>query len=111
MIEDPLNMKAKVEDVLKSTNNMENRAAKMDVDDLLAYVTSCRVCVLNLIDHIGCYLLFMMLEYILHDGSLRLIPFAFFTSLYSIVVTLYTHALYYSLSLRSNGPTDPLHTV
>jgi 18S rRNA (adenine1779-N6/adenine1780-N6)-dimethyltransferase len=37
MIEDPLDMKAKVEHILSATNNMENRAAKMDVDDLLKY--------------------------------------------------------------------------
>jgi 18S rRNA (adenine1779-N6/adenine1780-N6)-dimethyltransferase len=35
MIEDPLDMKQKVEDVLRATENMENRAAKMDIDDLL----------------------------------------------------------------------------
>jgi hypothetical protein len=35
MIEDPLDMKQKVEDVLCATENMENRAAKMDIDDLL----------------------------------------------------------------------------
>jgi 18S rRNA (adenine1779-N6/adenine1780-N6)-dimethyltransferase len=36
MIEDPLDIKAKVEEVLRSTDNLENRAAKMDVDDLLS---------------------------------------------------------------------------
>jgi hypothetical protein len=36
MVEDPLDIKKKVEDVLRATNNLENRAAKMDVDDLLA---------------------------------------------------------------------------
>jgi 18S rRNA (adenine1779-N6/adenine1780-N6)-dimethyltransferase len=36
MIEDGLDMKAKVDEVLRSTDNLENRAAKMDVDDLLA---------------------------------------------------------------------------
>lgn len=35
MIEDNVNMKAKVEKVLEDTGNAENRAAKMDVDDLL----------------------------------------------------------------------------
>jgi 18S rRNA (adenine1779-N6/adenine1780-N6)-dimethyltransferase len=31
-------MKAKIEQVLLDTGNSENRAAKMDVDDLLKYV-------------------------------------------------------------------------
>ncbi|KAJ7160705.1 S-adenosyl-L-methionine-dependent methyltransferase [Mycena filopes] len=35
MIEDDVNMKAKIEKVLIDTGNSENRAAKMDVDDLL----------------------------------------------------------------------------
>lgn len=35
MIEDDVNMKAKVEKILEDTGNSENRAAKMDVDDLL----------------------------------------------------------------------------
>ncbi|KAJ3879297.1 S-adenosyl-L-methionine-dependent methyltransferase [Lentinula edodes] len=35
MVEDEVDMKAKVEEVLEQTGNMENRAAKMDVDDLL----------------------------------------------------------------------------
>lgn len=38
MIEDNVNMKAKIEQVLLDTGNSENRAAKMDVDDLLKYV-------------------------------------------------------------------------
>lgn len=29
-------MKAKVEEILRATENLENRAAKMDVDDLLS---------------------------------------------------------------------------
>jgi 18S rRNA (adenine1779-N6/adenine1780-N6)-dimethyltransferase len=40
MIEDPLNMKEKVEQVLKQTENTENRAAKMDVDDLLSLLSA-----------------------------------------------------------------------
>jgi 18S rRNA (adenine1779-N6/adenine1780-N6)-dimethyltransferase len=35
MIEDDTNIKAKIENVLEVTGNSENRAAKMDVDDLL----------------------------------------------------------------------------
>jgi 18S rRNA (adenine1779-N6/adenine1780-N6)-dimethyltransferase len=35
MIDGDVNMKAKVERVLDDTGNSENRAAKMDVDDLL----------------------------------------------------------------------------
>ncbi|KAJ7279118.1 S-adenosyl-L-methionine-dependent methyltransferase [Mycena rebaudengoi] len=35
IIEDNVNMKAKIEQVLLDTGNSENRAAKMDVDDLL----------------------------------------------------------------------------
>jgi 18S rRNA (adenine1779-N6/adenine1780-N6)-dimethyltransferase len=35
MIKDDVNMKAKVEKVLEDTGNAGNRAAKMDVDDLL----------------------------------------------------------------------------
>ncbi|KAJ3818691.1 S-adenosyl-L-methionine-dependent methyltransferase [Lentinula raphanica] len=35
MVEDDVDMKAKVEKVLEETGNTENRAAKMDVDDLL----------------------------------------------------------------------------
>jgi hypothetical protein len=38
MIEDSLDMKTKVEGILRATNNLENRAAKMDVDDLLTCV-------------------------------------------------------------------------
>jgi hypothetical protein len=38
MVEDDLDIKKKVEDVLRATDNLENRAAKMDVDDLLACV-------------------------------------------------------------------------
>lgn len=37
MIEDEVNFKAKVENVLEDTGNSENRAAKMDVDDLLKW--------------------------------------------------------------------------
>jgi hypothetical protein len=39
MIEENVNMKLKIEQVLLDTGNSENRAAKMDVDDLLKYVT------------------------------------------------------------------------
>ncbi|KAJ3983551.1 S-adenosyl-L-methionine-dependent methyltransferase [Lentinula detonsa] len=35
MVEDDVDMKAKVEKILEETGNAENRAAKMDVDDLL----------------------------------------------------------------------------
>lgn len=35
MVENEVDMKAKVEEVLEQTGNTENRAAKMDVDDLL----------------------------------------------------------------------------
>jgi 18S rRNA (adenine1779-N6/adenine1780-N6)-dimethyltransferase len=35
MIDGDVNMKAKVERVLDDTGNSENRAAKMDIDDLL----------------------------------------------------------------------------
>jgi 18S rRNA (adenine1779-N6/adenine1780-N6)-dimethyltransferase len=35
MIEDDVDMKAKIEKVLEGTGNTENRAAKMNVDDLL----------------------------------------------------------------------------
>ncbi|KAJ4001160.1 S-adenosyl-L-methionine-dependent methyltransferase [Lentinula boryana] len=35
MVEDDVDMKAKVEKILEETGNTENRAAKMDVDDLL----------------------------------------------------------------------------
>lgn len=35
MIEDNVDMKAKIEKILEDTGNSENRAAKMDVDDLL----------------------------------------------------------------------------
>jgi len=35
MIDGDVNMKAKVERVLDDTSNSENRAAKMDIDDLL----------------------------------------------------------------------------
>jgi hypothetical protein len=35
MVDDSVDMKAKIEKVLKETGNTENRAAKMDVDDLL----------------------------------------------------------------------------
>ncbi|KAJ7147280.1 S-adenosyl-L-methionine-dependent methyltransferase [Mycena filopes] len=59
MIEDNVNMKAKIEQVLLDTGNSENRAAKMDVDDLLnllsafhdigcivrvRFVHSCNIC-------------------------------------------------------------------
>lgn len=37
MIEDNVDMKAKVEAVLDDTGFSENRAAKMDVNDLLRY--------------------------------------------------------------------------
>lgn len=37
MVEDDVDMKAKIEQVLLDTGNSENRAAKMDVDDLLKY--------------------------------------------------------------------------
>lgn len=36
-------MKAKIEAVLEETGNTENRAAKMDIDDLLKYVLMPRV--------------------------------------------------------------------
>lgn len=35
MITDDMDMKARIEKVLEDTGNTENRAAKMDVDDLL----------------------------------------------------------------------------
>lgn len=38
MIEDNVDMKAKIEEVLDETGNTENRAAKMTVDDLLKSV-------------------------------------------------------------------------
>lgn len=38
IIEDNVDMKAKIEKVLDETENTENRAAKMDIDDLLRYV-------------------------------------------------------------------------
>ncbi|KAJ7657882.1 S-adenosyl-L-methionine-dependent methyltransferase [Mycena polygramma] len=40
MIEDNVNMKAKIEQVLTDTGNSENRAAKMDVDDLLKLLSA-----------------------------------------------------------------------
>ncbi|KAJ7482216.1 S-adenosyl-L-methionine-dependent methyltransferase [Mycena galericulata] len=40
MIEDNVNMKAKIEQVLLDTGNSENRAAKMDVDDLLKLLSA-----------------------------------------------------------------------
>lgn len=38
MIEDDVDMKARIEKVLDDTGNSENRASKMDVDDLLKCV-------------------------------------------------------------------------
>ena len=35
MVTDDLDMKARIEKVLDETGNTENRAAKMDVDDIL----------------------------------------------------------------------------
>ncbi|KAJ7145798.1 rRNA adenine dimethylase [Mycena epipterygia] len=40
MIEDNVNMKAKIEQVLLDTGNSENRAAKMDIDDLLKLLSA-----------------------------------------------------------------------
>ncbi|KAJ6542734.1 S-adenosyl-L-methionine-dependent methyltransferase [Mycena capillaripes] len=40
MVEDNVNMKAKIEQVLIDTGNAENRAAKMDVDDLLKLLSA-----------------------------------------------------------------------
>ncbi|KAE9400858.1 S-adenosyl-L-methionine-dependent methyltransferase [Gymnopus androsaceus JB14] len=40
IIEDDVNMKAKVEKILDDTGNSENRAAKMDVDDLLKLLSA-----------------------------------------------------------------------
>ncbi|KAJ7158502.1 S-adenosyl-L-methionine-dependent methyltransferase [Mycena filopes] len=40
IIEDDLNMKVKIEQVLIDTGNSENRAAKMDVDDLLKLLSA-----------------------------------------------------------------------
>jgi len=40
MVEDNVDMKSKIEKVLDETGNSENRAAKMDVDDLLKCVFS-----------------------------------------------------------------------
>ncbi|KAE9409046.1 S-adenosyl-L-methionine-dependent methyltransferase [Gymnopus androsaceus JB14] len=40
IIEDDVNMKAKVEKILDDTGNLENRAAKMDVDDLLKLLSA-----------------------------------------------------------------------
>ncbi|KAF9256199.1 rRNA adenine dimethylase [Marasmius fiardii PR-910] len=40
MVEDDLDMKVKVEKVLDETGNTENRAAKMDVDDLLKLLSA-----------------------------------------------------------------------
>ncbi|KAJ7638302.1 S-adenosyl-L-methionine-dependent methyltransferase [Roridomyces roridus] len=40
MVEDNVNMKVKIEQVLESTGNSENRAAKMDVDDLLKLLSA-----------------------------------------------------------------------
>lgn len=39
MIEDDMDIKKKVEEVLQETTYGESRAAKMDIDDLLKYVT------------------------------------------------------------------------
>jgi hypothetical protein len=38
MMEDSVNMKQKIEDILTETGYSEQRAAKMSVDDLLKYV-------------------------------------------------------------------------
>ena len=38
MIEDGVNMKKKIEDILEETGFRESRAAKMDVNDLLKFV-------------------------------------------------------------------------
>lgn len=38
VVEDNVDMKAKIEKVLNDTENYENRAAKMDIDDLLKSV-------------------------------------------------------------------------
>ncbi|EEB94105.1 hypothetical protein MPER_07142 [Moniliophthora perniciosa FA553] len=40
MVEDDLSMKAKIEKVLEETGDTENRAAKMDVDDLLKLLSA-----------------------------------------------------------------------
>ncbi|KAG7087711.1 hypothetical protein E1B28_013658 [Marasmius oreades] len=40
IVEDELDMKAKIEKVLDETGNTENRAAKMDVDDLLKLLSA-----------------------------------------------------------------------
>jgi len=40
MIEDKVDMKAKIEKVLEDTNNSENRPAKMDVNDLLKLLSA-----------------------------------------------------------------------
>ncbi|KAL0564911.1 Dimethyladenosine transferase [Marasmius crinis-equi] len=40
MVEDDLNMTEKIETVLEETGNTENRAAKMDVDDLLKLLSA-----------------------------------------------------------------------
>ncbi|KAJ7468670.1 S-adenosyl-L-methionine-dependent methyltransferase [Mycena latifolia] len=40
MVEENVNMKAKIEQVLLDTGNSENRAAKMDVDDLLKLLSA-----------------------------------------------------------------------
>ncbi|KAF8196656.1 S-adenosyl-L-methionine-dependent methyltransferase [Mycena galopus ATCC 62051] len=40
MVEDNVDMKAKIEQVLTDTGNSENRAAKMDVDDLLKLLSA-----------------------------------------------------------------------
>ncbi|KAF8890699.1 S-adenosyl-L-methionine-dependent methyltransferase [Infundibulicybe gibba] len=40
MVEDNVNMKAKIEKVLDDTGNTENRAAKMDIDDLLKLLSA-----------------------------------------------------------------------
>jgi hypothetical protein len=72
MIEDSLDMKTKVEGILRATNNLENRAAKMDVDDLLTCVLLLHAEVL-LADSVVAYCRrFMRLVCTLHDCFLLL---------------------------------------
>jgi hypothetical protein len=66
MIEDDIKMKTQIEKVLDDTGNTENRAAKMDVTDLLKYVfLEIPICLILISS--CCYLHFMILEYILHN--------------------------------------------
>jgi hypothetical protein len=70
MVEDDEPIKKVIESVLKNSGLAEARAAKVDIDDLLMYVTSKKF-IISLIDFLDYFPHSMMSAYISHDLCLK----------------------------------------